>query len=120
MKDESKLSFWKKLKYSVFDFEKYQNLAIEKIGKTIWYLCALMIIFAIVVAGINTFKFAKMVEEVRTYIENNIDDIKLQNNELAIKMKNGETITKIENSNLGFTTTIATDIQRKIKGYKRI
>lgn len=113
MKDESKLSFWKKLKYSVFDFEKYQNLAIEKIGKTIWYLCALMIIFAIVVAGINTFKFAKMVEEVRTYIENNIDDIKLQNNELAIKMKNGETITKIENSNLGFTTTIATDIQNE-------
>ena len=106
MKDESKLSFWKKLKYSVFDFEKYQNLAIEKIGKTIWYLCALMIIFAIVVAGINTFKFAKMVEEVRTYI-------KLQNNELAIKMKNGETITKIENSNLGFTTTIATDIQNE-------
>ena len=113
MKDESKLSFWKKLKYSVFDFEKYQNLAIEKIGKTIWYLCALMIIFAIVVAGINTFKFAKIVEEVRTYIENNIDDIKLQNNELAIKMKNGETITKIENSNLGFTTTIATDIQNE-------
>lgn len=109
MKDEKKLSFWNKLKFSIFDFEKYQELAAEKIGKTILYLVIIMIVFAIVVAGIYTYRFVETVGDVRQFIDDNIETITFEDNRLRIEMKNHENVTRIDNEELGIKVIISTN-----------
>lgn len=119
MKDEQKLSFWKKIKISITDFEKYQELAAEKIGKTFLYLVLLMLIFNIVVAGIYTYKFTATINEVKTYIADNIETITFEENKLHILPKNGEDIIRIENEALNTKVLINTQTSKEedIKQY---
>lgn len=105
---EEKLTFWKKIKFSIFDFEKYQDLAAEKVSKTILYIVALIVIFAIVVAGIYTYKFSATVNYIKSYITDNIETITFEENLLNIVSKSGEEITKIENESIGATVIINT------------
>ena len=72
MKNEEKLTFGKKLKYSIFDFDKYQEMAAEKIVKTIGYIVILLLVFTLVVAGIYTYKFSVIISDARNYINENI------------------------------------------------
>ena len=114
MKDEYKLTFWKKLKYSIFDFEKYQDLAAEKIWKTIIYIIILTIIYGVISAGIFTFKTMNTMENVKQYIADNIDTVTFENNKLSIVPKNGQETIKIEeNKDFAAEIIIATNIEGK-------
>lgn len=110
MKDTQKLSFWKKLKISITDFEKYQELAVEKIGKTFLYLVLLMLIFNIIVAGIYTYKFSATIDEAKTYITDNIETITFEENKLHILPKDGEDLIRIEDEASGTKIMINTQI----------
>jgi len=94
VEDKKTLTFWKKLKYSIFDFEKYQEMAAEKIGKTIVYIIILMVIFNIVTAGIYTYKAYGIVNETKKYISENIETIEFKNGKLTVIGTNNE--NKIE------------------------
>ena len=115
LKEETKLTFWRKLKFSVFDFEKYQELAAQKISKTIGYIAILVFIFAFIVAGMSTYKFTVAMGSIRQYIEENIETITFEENELNVIPKNHEEITTIENELFGIKIIINTQTQDKEK-----
>lgn len=112
---EEKLTFWKKIKFSIFDFDKYQNLAAEKISKTILYIAILILIFAIVIAGVYTYKFLGIVNNVKNYVSNDIETIAFGENLLTVVPKNGEEITKIEDEASGITIIINTQADDETK-----
>lgn len=120
MNKEEKLTFWKKLKMSIFDFEKYQDLAAEKIIKTICYIGILVFIFALVVAGIVTYKFSATIANVRSYIDENIETVTFENNQLNIVPKNHEEKTTIENEEINITVILATQIEDEQKVQENI
>lgn len=121
MKKE-KLSFFKKLKISIFDFDGYQELAAEKISRTIGYIVLLMLIFSIVISLVYTYQFNGLISRVRDYINNNISEITYENYELSVKTNSGEEITEINNNDLitykviiNTETTDETKINESIK-----
>lgn len=79
-----KLTFWKKFKISITDFEKYQDLAAEKIGKTVIYILILMTIFCLVITGLYMYKFVTIIKDTKQYISQNIETITFENNKLNI------------------------------------
>lgn len=108
MNNEGKLTFWKKLKFSIFDFEKYQELAAEKIGKTICYVAILILVFTLAITGIYVYKFTVTIANVRQYIDENIETITFENHKLNVIPKNHEEAVTIENEKLGITVIINT------------
>ena len=98
--EENKLSFFKKIKLSIFDFDSYQDLAAEKIRKTILYIVFLMIIFGIMVSCSYTFIFSQIINETKEYITSEVSQIDYNDYELTVTLKNGEQKTKIDSNNL--------------------
>ena len=111
-KVNDKLTFWKKLKISITDFEGYQDLAAEKVIKTILYIFILMLIFSIVTTALYTYKFMNMVKGIRQYISQNIETITFQDNKLGIIPYDGEKEIEIANED-GFQILINTNIKEE-------
>lgn len=111
MKDEYKLTFWKKLKYSIFDFDKYQDLAAEKIWKTVVYLIILIAVFSIATSGIYMYKVIKTVDNVKQYVSDHIETITFEENNLTVVPKDDKKETVIEeNEHFSAKIIINTDI----------
>ena len=64
MEQENKISFWKKIKISIFGLEEYQKLAVQKVGSSIGYLAKLMLIFVFLISLVITWNFGKVVNQV--------------------------------------------------------
>ena len=93
--EEKKLSFFKKIKISILDFDGYQNLAAEKISRTVGYIILLMLMFSLIVAGTYVIKFYQTIGQIRNYISNEVSEITYENYELNIIPNNGEEISRI-------------------------
>ena len=113
MKNEEKLTFWKKLKYSIFDFDKYQELAAEKVVETIGYIAILLLVFTLVVAGIYIYKFSVTISDARNYIDENIETITFENYKVDIILYNHEKVTTIQNEEIGMNVIINTSLQNE-------
>lgn len=99
MEEESKISFLKKLKISIFGLEEYQKLALQKTRKTILYIVVLMLIFSFFLSFAFTYKFSETLNNVRTYIENNIEVLSFKDGKLFVEQKDSNSI-KIEEDKL--------------------
>ena len=93
--EKEKLSFFKKVKTSIFDFDGYQVLAAERISRTIGYIVLLILIFSLIISITLTYQFNGLVGKAREYINNEIAEIKYENYELSVITKSGEEITEI-------------------------
>ena len=93
--EKNKLSFFKKIRISIFDFDGYQELAAEKVSRTVGYIVLLMLIFSILMSSVFTYQFFQLMNRAKNYIDNEIDEINYKNYELTILPKNGEEITEI-------------------------
>ena len=80
---------------SIFDFDGYQNLAAEKISRTVGYIVLLILIFSIVITLSYVYQMNKMINKTRNYIETEIAEITYDNYELSIK-NNGEDYSEID------------------------
>lgn len=87
VEEESKMSFWKKWKTSIFGLEEYQKLALQKVTKTIGYLAILMLIFAFFLSIAVTYQFHKTVDKVAQYIDKNIEIFEFKQGSLQVKAK---------------------------------
>lgn len=87
MEEENKISFWKKIKISIFGLEDYQKIATQKIGKTVGYIAKLMLIFVFFLSIVITYQFSTAVKSVKQYIENDLSELKLENNIVTITTK---------------------------------
>lgn len=117
---EKKLSFFKKLKTSIFDFDGYQELAVEKISRTIGYIVLLMLIFSILTSLAFLYNFSQQVADVKDYINNEISEIKYENYQLTVIPNNGEEITEIDNEELSVKVVINTQTEDQEKIQKSI
>ena len=99
--EKQKLSFFKKIKTSVLDFDGYQNLASEKISKTIGYIALIILIFSIVISITYVCKFWTMINKSKEYINTEISEIKYQNKELDIITNNEKKTIEINTENGG-------------------
>ena len=77
--EEEKRNFFKDIWTSIRDFEKYEEFAADKISKVIKYLVLLTLIFTLIISLNYTYKFYLTLTEVKQYISQNIEDIKLGN-----------------------------------------
>ena len=98
--ERNKLSFFKKIRISIFDFDGYQDLAAEKISKTIIYIALLMLIFSIVVSTVYVFQCFELINQAKNYISNNIAEIKYEDYQMTVIPTNGEEITEIDVNNI--------------------
>lgn len=87
VEEENKISFWKKLKISIFGLEEYQKLATQRVGKSIGYLAKLMLIFVFLITLVVTYRFSTIVNQVKQYIENEVEEIHFEENSLSVKPK---------------------------------
>ena len=116
--EEKKLSFFRKIKISIFDFDGYQNLAAEKISRTIAYIVLLMILLSVCISGASTFQFSRIVDNVRNYVSNEVSEITYEDYNLNIVLNSGEEITEITTDDLINVTVIintATTDETKIQ-----
>ena len=81
---------------SIFDFDGYQNLAAEKISRTVGYIVLLILIFSIVITLSYVYQMNKMINKTRNYIETEIAEITYENYELSITKNNGEDYSEID------------------------
>lgn len=108
--EKQELSFFKKIKISVLDFDGYQNLAAEKISRTIIYIVLFILIFSIIISALYIYEFWAAMNKVKDYINTEISEIKYENYELSIIPNNGEKTLEINSNDLGQPVVIINTI----------
>lgn len=84
MKGNKNNSFFKELFASIKDFDKYQDFAIHEVSKEIIYILKLIAIFALIISLAFTFKIHIEKNKLVKYIDENISDIKFENEKLSV------------------------------------
>ena len=82
--EEKKRNFFRDIWTSIRDFEKYEEFAADKISKALKYLLLLTLIFTLLASSIYTYKFYKIANQTKQYINDNIENIKYLNGRLEI------------------------------------
>lgn len=82
--EEKKIGFFKKVWTSIRDFEKYEEFAADKIISAIKYILLLTLIFIIIITAAYTFKFYNVINNVKEYVNQEIEEISLEDGNLAI------------------------------------
>lgn len=85
--EDIKIPFFKRVKRAVVNFESYADFATEKIGVAIKYYAKVMLIFAIIIAIVFSYKFSTIV--------NNEEELQIIRNQL---IENGIDLNAIEES----------------------
>lgn len=79
-----KLNFISKIIISIKDFENYILLAAERNSMAISYFKKIILIFSLVISIAYTCKFINIVNNIRGYISNNIEEINYESGNLEI------------------------------------
>ena len=92
------MGFFKKVKYSIFNIEKYPEMATEGIGKTLSYIAKLVVVLAVVLSVWTLYQTYQMINEGTNYLENEFPDFLYKDGTLTVDSE--EPIT-IENRQFG-------------------
>jgi len=84
MEKEIRLSFFKRLKMSVVDFDKYHIIASEGLWRAIMYLVKLVLIFALVLSLATIIRFSQLLDKATEYISNNVPNFYFENNQFVL------------------------------------
>jgi len=85
--EEKKIGFFKKIWTSIRDFEKYEEFAADKIISAIKYILLLTLIFIMIITSAYTFKFHNVVNDIKGYVSQEIEEMSLENGKLTINSK---------------------------------
>ena len=91
MKEEEKVSFFKKLIISIKDFEKYPELASKSWVVVISYLIKLLAIFVVVASFISVYGVSRQIQSGLQFVKEELPNFTFVNNEL--KMEQEEVIS---------------------------
>ena len=94
MEKEIRLSFFKRIKMSVFDFDKYHIIASEGLGRAMMYLVKLILIFALILSIATIIKFSQLLDNATEFLSNNVPNFYFENNQFIIDSNED---VKIEN-----------------------
>ncbi len=93
---EKKKGFFKKAWTSIRDFEKYEEFAADTVFNAIKYILILTLIFTIIIALAYTYKFHTVLVSVKDYINQNIEEIKIENGILTVSAEEEPIIIESE------------------------
>ena len=94
MEKEIRLSFFRRMKMSIFDFDKYHIIASEGLGRAMMYLIKLMLLFALVMSAASIIKVSQLLDQGIEYFSSNVPNFYFENNEFVL---DSETDVTIEN-----------------------
>ena len=107
--------FFKKVKYSVFNIEKYPEMATEGLGKALSYIAKLVVILAIVLSIWTLWQTYQIIKEGLSYLENQFPDFSYSDGILTVNTE--EPIT-IDNEQFGrIIVDTKTDSEETINQY---
>lgn len=86
-KKEVKLNFFKKLWFSITQFEQYPNMAMEGLKRTIKYLIILTAIATVFIAIGTLIEMKLIVEDLAQYVDEKIPEFTYENGKLAMAME---------------------------------
>jgi len=92
------MGFFKKLKYSIFNIEKYPEMATEGIGKALSYIAKLVVVLAIVLSIWTLYQTYQMINEGTNYLENEFPDFSYSDGKLTV---DSEEVLVFENEQFG-------------------
>lgn len=92
------MGFFKKLKYSIFNIEKYPEMATEGIGKALSYIAKLVVVLAIVLSIWTLYQTYQMINEGTNYLENEFPDFSYSDGTLTV---DSEEVLVFENEQFG-------------------
>lgn len=107
--------FFKKLKYSIFNIEKYPEMATEGLGKALAYIAKLVVILAIALSIWTLVQIYQMIKEGINYLENEFPDFSYNEGILTV---NTEDVITIDNEQFGkIIVDTKTDSEETINQY---
>ena len=114
-KKQKGMGFFKKVKYSIFNIEKYPEMATEGTGKAISFVAKLVVVLAVVLSVWTLYQTYQMVQEGTNYLENQFPDFSYQDGILTV---NSEDVITIENEQFGkIIVDTNTDSEETINQY---
>ena len=114
-KEVKGMGFFKKVKYSIFNIEKYPEMATEGIGNTLSYIAKLVMILAVVLSVWTLYQTYQMINEGTSYLENEFPDFSYSDGTLTV---DSEEAIIIENEQFGkIIVDTNTDSEETINQY---
>ncbi len=83
-KEQKGMGFFKKVKYSIVNIEKYPEMATEGIGRALSYIAKLVVILSVVLSVWTLYQTYQMVNEGTTYLENEFPEFSYSNGTLTV------------------------------------
>ena len=80
MEKEIRLSFFKRLKMSIFDFDKYHIIASEGLGRAMMYLVKLILVFSLIISLASILKFSQIMDEAMGYVNDQVPNFYFSDN----------------------------------------
>ena len=109
------IGFFKKIKYSIFNIEKYPEMATEGIGNTLSYIAKLVMILAVVLSLWILYQTYQMINDGTSYLENEFPDFSYSDGMLTV---DSEEAIVIENEQFGkIIVDTNTDSEETINQY---
>lgn len=113
--NKKKIGFFKKVMYSIKDFEKYPMMSEGGVMSAIGYLCKMMLILAILLAIVGVYPFITTINIFKGYFQDGILKVNNINNKVSIE----STETIIEKTPIGLIIfDINGEDTEKIKQYE--
>lgn len=118
MEKTKKQGFFKSVKNSIFNFDSYQDFALENMKKGIAYFLKLTVLFSIIIAiAFSILQVAVTIPNIKNYIESDIPDFSYSNETLDVKSDEAVFIDGIADNVLIIADTKELD-ETKINEYK--
>lgn len=110
------IGFFKKVKYSILNIEKYPEMAIEGLGKAVSYIAKLVAVLGIILSVWTLYQIYQMIQEGTNYIENEFPDFLYSDGTLTV---NTDEVINIDNEQFGkLIVDTNTDSEETINQYK--
>lgn len=93
---EQNINFFKKVWYSVTKFDRYPDMATEGIKSAIKYLLIMVAIVTVFLVINSTLQMYKTVDDLATYIENNIPEFSYSNGDITMEIEEPIIISEVQ------------------------
>ena len=118
MEKTKKQGFFKSLKNSIFNFDSYQDFALEDMKRGVFYFLKLSLLFSVIIAIVfSILQVVVTIPNVKKFIANDIPDFSYSNWILDVKSDGAVTIDNIADEVLIIADTKDLD-ETKINEYK--
>lgn len=97
-----KISFFKKVWYSIAKFEKYVEMSLEGTGRALKYLLQITSIFVLIIASIGLYSANISLNAFIKNIENNVPDFRYAEGQIDLESDEENQVYTVQDTNLNF------------------